>query len=50
MSLIIDGDSEKVGIDSVEAQRSPLSPSFSLREGESKKLGDNSDQKNDPNL
>ncbi|WP_170867829.1 hypothetical protein [Paenibacillus sp. ov031] len=49
MSLIIDGDSEKVGIDSVEAQRSPLSPS-SLREGESKKLGDNSDQKNDPNL
>ncbi|MEC0129053.1 hypothetical protein [Paenibacillus pabuli] len=36
------------GIDSVEAKRSPLSPSFPLREGESQKLGDNSDRKNDP--
>ncbi|MEK4276626.1 hypothetical protein [Paenibacillus sp. FSL R7-0026] len=49
MSLIFDGDSEKVGIDSEEAKRSPLSPGFPFKKG-IKKPGDNSDQKNDPNL
>jgi hypothetical protein len=34
-------------IDSVEAKRSPLSPNFNLCRRGSRKLGDNSDRKND---
>ncbi|MBY0115014.1 hypothetical protein NST33_06235 [Paenibacillus sp. FSL L8-0435] len=34
-------------IDLEEAERSPLSPDFSLLKRESKKYGDNSDPKND---
>jgi hypothetical protein len=46
--LITGKGSGEDGIDSVEAKRSPLSPGFTLQRGYSKKPGDNSDQKNDP--
>ncbi|WP_342570925.1 hypothetical protein MKY85_23900 [Paenibacillus sp. FSL R5-0749] len=39
--------SEGDEIDSEEAERSPLSSDFTLREGKSKKSDDNSDRKND---
>lgn len=45
---LFNGESSVGGeIDSEEAKRSPLSPNFSLLKRGSRKLGDNSDRKND---
>ncbi|MDM5277365.1 hypothetical protein QUF95_08220 [Paenibacillus silvae] len=44
----VEARSGGTGIDSEEAKRSPLSPNFNHGYGDSKKLGDNSDRKNDP--